>query len=110
MDDVGTASPVVRQRGAVSERELQQCVIRLAALLGWSHFHPYDSRRSNPGWPDLAIWRPGRFLLRELKSARGRVSRDQQVVIAGLEAAGVDVGVWWPVDWLDGTIERELRL
>lgn len=40
---------------AMTEGELQQAIIDLARVLGLLIYHPYDSRRSEPGYPDLTI-------------------------------------------------------
>jgi len=88
----------VRTLAPMSERDFQQVITDLAQYCGWCYYHTHDSRRSNPGWPDCAIWRPGRFMLRELKTDKGRLSAAQTVVLAGLRDAGVDADVWRPRD------------
>jgi len=105
---------------AMTEAALQSCVLDYARLTGWRavHFRPAqnDSGRwltpieGDPGWPDLVLARPGRLVVAELKSARGRVEPDQQAWITLLGSVGgaVSVYVWRPVDWLDGTIRRIL--
>jgi hypothetical protein len=35
----------------MSEKAFQAKVLQLARLNGWAWYHPYDSRRSNPGFP-----------------------------------------------------------
>ena len=90
-----------------TEAEWQAIVIDLAHLHGWQvmHVHPMTSRRgtrtptSTIGWPDLVLWRPGQILYRELKTDRGRITAAQTRVLASLDAAGGDVGVWRPKDW-----------
>ena len=75
------ADPVAAPRGAAfSERLLQDAVLEAAALGGWLAFHPYDSRRSAPGWPDLALCHPrtGRLMFLELKTAKGRLTGAQK--------------------------------
>lgn len=93
----------------MTEAVLQKRVRDLAIVHGWKFQHPYDSRRSDPGWPDCVIGRTGRLLVRELKTQKGRVSPDQREWLAILESCGIDAGIWRPVDLLDGTIDRELR-
>lgn len=100
------------KRPAESEASFQSRILELAALTGWNHFHVYDSRKSNPGWPDLALWRgpwrgrAPRFVLAELKRETGRLSAAQESTIAQLRAAGVEVYVWRPSDWAE--VERVL--
>lgn len=98
-----------RQVLAWNEKHLQQQVIHLARWLGWWTHHHYDSRRSEPGWPDLVMLRGDRALFRELKTTKGRVTQAQGRVLGKLADAGLDAEIWRPRDWLDGTIRRELQ-
>lgn len=94
---------------AMSERQLQDHVVALARALGWRVFHPYDSRRSEPGFPDMILVRD-RLLAVELKRETGRLTRAQEAWLAAFRATEVvEVYVWRPADWLDGTIEAVLR-
>lgn len=86
----------VRGRGA-SEAAWQAQVVHLATMFGWLVYHTHDSRRSQPGFPDLVLVRD-RVLYRELKTATGRVSAEQQVWLDRLERAGADAAVWRPGD------------
>lgn len=99
------------QARAMSEKQLQDLVVALARQLGWLVYHTYDSRRSEPGYPDLHLVHSSsrRSLFRELKSESGIVSTPQRNWIAALQSCGCDVGVWRPADWMAGTIEKELR-
>lgn len=94
----------------MSETALQAQIMALAFDLGWLAYHTHDSRRSNPGWPDLALCHPkrGRFMVRELKKMNGRVSPEQRKWLDALRTADVDARIWRPVDLLDGTILDEL--
>jgi hypothetical protein len=81
-------------------------VVELARLLGYLVYHPYDSRHSTPGFPDLTMVqlgcddRPGRIVFAELKSNDGRLTPAQCTWIAALEQCpGVEVYVWRPGDW-----------
>lgn len=90
---------MVTQAPAMTEKEWQKQVVDLARALGWRTYHPWLSIRSERGWPDLALFKPGRFLLAELKRETGDVSPAQESMIADLRAAGVTVYVWRPSDW-----------
>ena|SRR5215813_5299012 len=81
-----------------SEREWQRIVVEYANKYGWSVFHHQDSRRTTPGWPDLAMFRVPDFMLVELKTDTGKVSRHQRSVLEALEQCGVEVHVWRPLD------------
>lgn len=82
----------------ITEKQWQAQVVYLARLFGYRIYHPWLSIRSERGWPDLAIFRPGRFLLAELKSDTGKLTDAQLRMIADLTAAGVEVYVWRPRD------------
>lgn len=101
-----------REINAWSEKDFQQCVINLAESLGYRLiYHTHDSRRSQPGFPDLVLVNPKtrRVLFRELKSAKGRVSTDQQRWGEGLMLAGADFDFWYPKDWASGKIMDQLK-
>lgn len=95
-------------RPKITERQLQDAVVELAQTLGWLTYHPFDSRHSTAGFPDLAMVRD-RLIMAELKSDKGRVSRDQLTWNARLLAADVEAYIWRPRDWTNGNIERVLR-
>ena len=85
---------------ALSERDFQRQVVELAELQGWRVYHTYDSRRSNPGFPDLALVRPPRVIFAELKRERGRVTAAQREWAQALRAClGVEYYLWRPSDW-----------
>jgi hypothetical protein len=105
----------------VTEKELQEAVLALANLKKWLVYHTYDSRRSNPGFPDLVMVKDHRLLFVELKTKTGRVSTAQTQWLDALRAVSnhwsivggktfgkVEVYLWRPSDWHDGTIEEVL--
>jgi len=92
----------------VTEEQFQNTVIAMCKLLRIACYHPYFSRRSSAGWPDLALCGQSGFLLRELKTERGRLTRDQQEWGARLRNVGVSWDVWRPGDLASGRIQREL--
>lgn len=82
----------------LTEREWQAQVVELARLLGWRRpMHIFDSRRSEPGWPDLALVRD-RLVLVELKREGGRTTPAQRSWIRALLAANVECYVVRPRD------------
>lgn len=94
---------------SMTERDLQAVTIELAEWLGWLSYHTYDSRRSQPGFPDLILVRRDRAIAVELKSGRGKVTAEQQTWLDALASAGIPTAVWRPADWFDGSIEAALR-
>lgn len=83
-----------------SEAHLQTQVLNLAALYGWElRYHTHDSRRSQPGFPDLVLVRPPEILFWELKGEKTRVRPEQQVWIAALTACGLEAAILRPSDF-----------
>lgn len=95
-----------------SEKAFQQAVVEYARLNRWKVFHPFDSRRSEPGWPDLTMVRGEMLLFAELKTEKGRLSPAQEDWTSELQgvsngaAGAMRVYVWRPSDW--PLIERTL--
>lgn len=86
----------------MNEKEWQAKVVEFAQWNGWHVFHPYYSRRSEPGWPDLSMIRNGRLVFAELKTRTGRVTPPQHHVLGLLAACeSVEVYLWRPQDWVD---------
>lgn len=92
----------------MTEATFQDAVVKLCKLLGVSCYHPYFSRRSAAGWPDLALCGGNGFMTRELKTERGRLTADQRRWGEMLRQAGVSWDVWRPNDLQSGRIKREL--
>jgi hypothetical protein len=113
--DLRAGHGAVRRRGmtarglSITEADLQQAIVDLAQRLGLRTYHTYDSRRSDPGFPDLVIAGRGGVLFRELKSATGRVTKDQQGWLELLTGNGMDAGLWRPSALQDGLVLRDLR-
>ncbi len=93
---------------AMTETDLMAAVRTACRHLRLLAYHTHDSRRSEPGFPDLVIV-GRRVIYRELKTQRGRLSRHQKEWLAALQEAGQDATVWRPSDWLAGEITRELQ-
>jgi hypothetical protein len=92
----------------ITEKQWQAMVIDLATLYGWVHFHVFDSRRTDPGWPDLVLARVPQLLVAELKTDRGRLARAQEDWLELLRACGVETHVWRPRD-LQAVVARLSR-
>lgn len=94
----------------VSEADWEKQLVALARLNGWkvAGFRTAQVgkswqtpvRHDAKGWPDLVLVRPkDRILFVELKTDKGRLSKEQEVWIRMLEEAGQEVYVWRPSDW-----------
>jgi hypothetical protein len=93
----------------VTEAELQAAITEICRLKGLWWFHPYDSRRSNSGWVDLAILGKRGALFAELKSEDGRRTMEQIRCAERITKAGLQYRLWQPADLKDGTIVKELQ-
>ena len=82
-----------------SEREFQQAIIDLAKANGWLVYHTYDSRRSEPGFPDLVLTNGRRVVFAEVKTNGGRTTEAQERWLRLLSDANADVFVWRPRHW-----------
>ncbi len=92
-----------------TERDFQRQVETLAKLLRWEGYHTWDSRRSQPGFPDLVLVREGEVIFAELKVGKNKTTLDQQRWGAILSRVGGNVSyyLWRPEDWDD--IKRVLE-
>jgi glycine/D-amino acid oxidase-like deaminating enzyme len=88
----------VKPAELLTEADWQELVVQYARLQGWWCFHPYDSRKSQAGWPDLVLMRPPELVIVELKSQRGKVTQEQERVLAMLDECGVEAHLWRPAD------------
>ena len=92
---------------AVTERQLQNKVITWARLAGWRVFHPWSSKHSEAGFPDLVLLRPPRLVFVELKRLGKVPTTDQETWLYDLQLVEcVKVYVWRPGD--EAEIERVL--
>lgn len=105
-----SAEYVAMQASGMTEAALQARVLAQARVLGWMAYHTHDSRRSQPGFPDLVLVseRQGRVIYRELKTEKGRLSDPQRVWLRCLKTAGQDAKVWRPMDLLTDVVLHEL--
>ena len=91
----------------MTEKALQAAVMEAAQRFGLKAHHTYDSRRSNPGFPDCEIVGT-RIIHRELKVKGRKPTADQREWIDAINAAGGDAAVWRDTHWQDGRILDEL--
>ena len=89
----------------VLESQFQRRIEKALDDAGWRWWHCRIPLGSKPGWPDLVMWRPGKYAMRELKIyGKGRVTVEQDDTLVSLAEAGVDTGVWWDTD-LDAILD-----
>ena len=93
---------------SLSERQWQDLVIGAAKALGWIVYHTHDSRRSEPGFPDLILIRGNVLVAVELKTMKGRVRPEQVLWVEAFAGVSqVSSMLARPSDWEQ--IERVLR-
>ena len=90
----------------ITEKQFQARVVHLAKTLGWMVYHTYDSRKSEPGFPDLVLSRD-RVLFRELKTDTGKLTTAQKAWASTLQRSGADYALWRPA--MIDRIAKELR-
>lgn len=94
----------------MSERTLQTKVEQIAREFGWLFYHTHDSRRSQAGFPDVVFLHPktGRLIVRELKDMRRKPTTEQTAWLDAFKLAGIDAGIWRPIDYLNETVLNTL--
>jgi len=92
----------------VTEKQLQAAVIEMCRVYGIACYHTYNSERSVPGWPDLALCGARGFITRELKAEYGKTTIEQEHWGWLLRQAGVSWDIWRPDDLRSGRVQREL--
>ena len=99
--DPGRDSAPARPRWHdMSEGAFQQAIIDTARDRGWLVYHTYNSKRSEPGFPDLSLVKNGQIIMAEVKRQDGKLSPSQEKWLEALtECPGVEVHVWRPSDW-----------
>lgn len=83
-----------------TEKGFQQAIVDYAKLNGWSVYHTFDSRRSEPGFPDLIMLRHGEQIVAEVKSAKGKLTNDQRGWLDAFAACPhCETYLWRPEHW-----------
>ena len=87
------ASDVIK----VSEKDFEKQIRQLAKMFGWSYYHPFLSKWSERGYPDVTLCRPPRLIMAELKSDKGKLSPAQAQWLWMLrKVPGIEVRIWRP--------------
>jgi len=83
-----------------TESDFQNWVIREAKHHGWLVYHTHDSRKSEPGFPDLVMTNGKRVIFAELKTnaSDSKPSSAQARWLLMLTHAGQEVWIWRPRD------------
>lgn len=84
---------------SITEKEWQATIVEAARAHGWDVYHTFDSRRSQPGFPDLVLCRPPVLMFLECKRQTGSLSEDQHHWFERLSRCVDDTYVVRPSDW-----------
>jgi len=91
----------VVRRLHVTEKDFMHQVMDLAKLYNYLIYHTHNSQRSQPGYPDLCLVRPGRLVFLECKTEMGTLTPHQAMWLAVLNDSvpGVHALCVRPSDW-----------
>lgn len=92
-----------------TEKEFMAQVVALAKMFGWLCYHTHDSRRCEPGFPDLVLARGRQIIFVELKVKGNRATAAQKRWMDTLRGCGADYRLWRPEDWseIEWTLKDE---
>lgn len=95
---------------AMTEKDLQAKIVKLADLLGYWVYHTLDSKGSTAGFPDLVLVHrtTGRLIFAECKTETGTLS-GPQIAWGNVLTLRHFYVIWRPSDWLSGKIEQMLK-
>ena len=79
----------------VTEKDFTAAVRDLAKLFGWRWYHPFLSKWSEKGYPDVTLVRE-RIIFAELKTDTGKLTPSQEEWLAALKDASAETYVWRP--------------
>lgn len=94
----------------ISEKTFQQQIVTLAKVTGWMVYHTYDSRKSEPGFPDLVMVKDGRLIFAEVKTEKGKLTEAQgkwatalmkvrETITIRIFGSNVGYFIWKPSNW-----------
>lgn len=82
-----------------TEAQFLRQVRELAKMLGWAFYHPFLSKWSERGWPDVTLVKPPRMILAELKGEGRKPTESQRHWLDLLkQVPGIEVYLWYPED------------
>lgn len=81
----------------ITEKQFESQIRDLAKIFRWKFYHPFLSKWSERGWPDITLLRDRRLILAELKSEKGKLSVHQARWLWALrKVPGIEVYIWRP--------------
>ena len=84
----------------ITEKEFMSQIRDLAKIYHWKWYHPFLSKWSERGYPDITLIRPPRIIFAEIKRETGKLTASQQEWAELLQACpGVEYYCWKPSDF-----------
>ena len=84
----------------LTEAQFLAQVKDLAKIYRWKLYHPFLSKWSERGYPDITLIRPPRIIFAELKRENGKLTTSQQEWAELLQSCpGVEYHIWKPPDF-----------
>ena len=81
----------------ITENQFESQIRDLAEMFHWRYYHPFLSKWSERGWPDIVLLRAPRLILAELKSDKGKLSIHQARWLWELrKVRNIEVKIWRP--------------
>lgn len=86
--------------GGMREEDFMAAIRRAARESQWLPYHTHRSEKSEPGFPDLVLVKPGHpLIMAELKGDRGKLTPAQLLWYNTLQqATGIASFIWRPKD------------
>ena len=82
----------------ISEKDWQEQVEQIAVMNAWKKYHTWNSKHSDPDFPDLIMLKGKRQVVAELKKEGEEPSAGQIDWLASFWETGAEVFVWHPSD------------
>lgn len=83
----------------ITEKQLMSQVKDIALIYHWKWYHPFLSKWSEKGYPDITLIRPPRIIFAELKRDTGKLTPSQQEWADLLQTcSGVEYYIFRPKD------------
>lgn len=83
----------------ITEVDFQKQITEIAKLFGWRFYHPFLSKWSERGWPDIIFLRDRRMIVVELKTDKrsSKLTVEQaQWLWQFRKVKGIEVRIWRP--------------
>lgn len=98
----------------VTEKQWQEQIRGLLKLQGYRCYHTHDSRRSEPGYPDIVAINPRTrdIFVAELKTERGIATPRQIEWLNWFELADICAYIWRPsmIDEIVARVSTKVRI